>query len=312
VADSLLAAVRKEELEAWRTSTAALKRRVTDLSQELLGTYQELTGKLVDLFSRCDAADKAVAQINHSAPGIVHRLYGVEATLTNGRDTRIIPKVKLPKLSVDGRTSVDAWPLPVIPIGVAMHDHVQAMMRGARPVSEAERIAESARVVAFGEEQERGRVRLNEEAAARTPGPVFPAAARCDDGGKLQRGSSPLVSRRRSASLSRTRSAGSCAPGGRRSPGPRCGRRLGLPGSREPDMHALHVGHPTALAPAFPAGGTGHAGDGDVGFVGVVTHTTGSQPNKLVYQRMGCGCGVSFRQLQTCRATRPGRQWADL
>jgi hypothetical protein len=31
---------------------------------------------------------------------------------------------------------------------------------------------------------------------------------------------------------------------------------------------------------------------------------------KLVYQRMGCGCGVSFRQLQTCRAARPGRQWA--
>jgi hypothetical protein len=26
---------------------------------------------------------------------------------------------------------------------------------------------------------------------------------------------------------------------------------------------------------------------------------------------MGCGCGVSFRQLQTCRATRSGRQWAN-
>jgi len=25
---------------------------------------------------------------------------------------------------------------------------------------------------------------------------------------------------------------------------------------------------------------------------------------------MGCGCDVSFRQLQTCRGTRPGRQWA--
>jgi hypothetical protein len=29
-----------------------------------------------------------------------------------------------------------------------------------------------------------------------------------------------------------------------------------------------------------------------------------------VHQRMGCGCGVRFRQLQTCRSTRCGQQWA--
>jgi hypothetical protein len=108
-----------------------------------------------------------VALANHGAPGVLHCLHGVEATPTNGSATKIIPKVKLPTLTLDGRTVPDAWPLPTTPIGVLMHDQVAAMMRGARPPTEDERIAESMRIVAFGEEQERGRVRLNEEAAAR-------------------------------------------------------------------------------------------------------------------------------------------------
>jgi hypothetical protein len=36
-----------------------------------------------------------------------------------------------------------------------------------------------------------------------------------------------------------------------------------------------------------------------------------SPVDRALFDRVvGCGCGVSFRQLQTCLATRPGRQWA--
>jgi hypothetical protein len=41
-------------------------------------------------------------------------------------------------------------------------------------------------------------------------------------------------------------------------------------------FHALHLGHPTALAPSFAPPGAGHAGDSDVGFVGLVKHAPGS------------------------------------
>jgi hypothetical protein len=36
-----------------------------------------------------------------------------------------------------------------------------------------------------------------------------------------------------------------------------------------------------------------------------------SPVDRALFDRIvGCGCGVSFRQLQTCLATRPWRQWA--
>jgi hypothetical protein len=161
------AATRREDVENWKTSTADLKQRVTDLSQELLATYADVTGKLVDLFSRCDAADKAVALVNHGAPGVLHCLHGVEATLTNGSATKIIPKIKLPALALDGRDAPDIWPPRVIPIGIELSAHVAAMMGGARPMTEDERIAESMRVTKFYEDQERGRIRLGDEAEAR-------------------------------------------------------------------------------------------------------------------------------------------------
>jgi hypothetical protein len=137
---------------------------------ELLTTYTELSGKLVDLFKRCDAADEAVALVNHGAPGVLHCLYGVEATLTNGSATKIIPKVRLPTLALDGRDAPDIWPPRTIPIGIALSAQVAAMMGGARPQTEDERIAESMRVTKFYEDQERGRFRLGEEAEARARG----------------------------------------------------------------------------------------------------------------------------------------------
>jgi hypothetical protein len=163
----LQAATRREELAQWKARTAGLQQRVADLSQELLGVYAETTAKLVDLFSRCDAADKAVAQINYAAPDTLHRLCGVEATLTKGSDTKIIPRVKLPTLTSNGHAAPDAWPPVAIPIGVQLHDAMIAGMRMARPPTEDERIAESMRVVAFYDQQEAGRIKLNEAAEAR-------------------------------------------------------------------------------------------------------------------------------------------------
>ncbi len=97
----------------------------------------------------------------------MHCLYGVEATLTNGRGTQIIPRVRLPALTLDGRTAPDIFPLPTPGIGVEMARQVQDMMSGVRPMTEAERIAENARHLAQGEADEREHQRLNTEAAAR-------------------------------------------------------------------------------------------------------------------------------------------------
>jgi hypothetical protein len=163
-----LAAVKREVREQWEASISDLELRVTNLAQELLSVYPELVTRLVDMFSRCAAVDKEVMQANSSAPDGMRHLRSIEATVTNGSSTKIIPRVKLPTLTVDGRTVPDAWPLPAPSIGVAMHDQVLAMCRGAPPPpTEAERIAESARHVAHGEAMEREHQRLNDEAAAR-------------------------------------------------------------------------------------------------------------------------------------------------
>jgi hypothetical protein len=161
------AAARREELEKWKTDTAALKQRVTDLSQKLLSVYADVTGKLVELFGRCDAADREVSQINHAAPGVLHCLHGVEATLTNGRGTKIIPKVKLPALTLDGREAPDVWPPRTVPISVTLSAHVGAMMGAGRAMTEEERVMESARHVADGERRERVSEQMRSDAAAR-------------------------------------------------------------------------------------------------------------------------------------------------
>ena len=161
-----LATVKREACEEWEASTADLELRVTNLAQELLSTYPELTAKLVDLFRRIDAADKEVLQINFTAPDRCRWLRTVEAMATNSA-TKIIPLVKLPVLAVDGSTKPDAWP-PVATIGLEMYEMVSAMCRGAPPPpSEAERVESSQRQMAFVEEQERGRERLAAEAHVR-------------------------------------------------------------------------------------------------------------------------------------------------
>jgi hypothetical protein len=84
-------------------------------------------------------------------------------------DISVIEKCQLP-LFGNGHGSGMLWPparpLPQKPLGVAMHDQVLAMMSARQP-TEDERIAESARVMKFYEDQEAGRIRLKEEAEAR-------------------------------------------------------------------------------------------------------------------------------------------------
>jgi hypothetical protein len=160
----LQAAQRREELERWKTNTTDIRQRVFDLGKELKEVYPQVVATLVDLFRRCEAADREAATFNGAAPFGCY-IPNVEEVMTDKiGTTKIIPKVKLPTLT----GTVDAWPLPTPPLGVAMYDHVLAMMRNAPPPpTEEERAAESARLVAFGEERERGRVRMNEEAEAR-------------------------------------------------------------------------------------------------------------------------------------------------
>jgi hypothetical protein len=150
-------AVKREEIENWKARTSDLQQRVTDLGQELLSVYAEATEKLVDIFKRCNAADEAVASVNNAAPDTLHRLWSVEAILTKGSTAKIIPRVKLPTLTVDGHVAPDTWPPVAVPIGVQLHDAMIASMRGARPPTEDEKIAESMRVTKYYEDQERGR-----------------------------------------------------------------------------------------------------------------------------------------------------------
>ncbi len=163
------AALKREAREKWEESIRDLELRVVSLSKELLSTYPEAVAKLVDLFRRCAEADKEVMLVNANAADGLRRLRGVESTATNG-DTKIISKVKLPTLTVEGHTTaIDAWPPPQPSVGIELSNAVLAAARSGmmRPPTEAERAAESKRVMEYYEQQEQGRERLAAEAHAK-------------------------------------------------------------------------------------------------------------------------------------------------
>jgi hypothetical protein len=153
-------ALAREAREQWLADTSELGSRIASLEKELAEVYPRAVGELIDLFRRVEAANREATRFNSVAP----RGYGL--TGVDGAK-RILDKVRLPA-PVGGDTAPDVWPIPPeVPLGVQLSAHVAAMMTGARPVSEQERIAESARIVAHGEAQERGRMKKNEEAEMR-------------------------------------------------------------------------------------------------------------------------------------------------
>jgi hypothetical protein len=154
--------VEREEKERWSAEGRIIERKIIDLAKELASTYPKIVTELVDLFQRIATADREAASFcNRSPPG--HFVRGVEATIGDGR-AKIIELVRLPVLTAKGVEN--AWP----PKSTWVTDYalsVAAGMQSVMPPTEADRVAEGARVIAHAEEMEAGRLRLNQEAAAR-------------------------------------------------------------------------------------------------------------------------------------------------
>jgi hypothetical protein len=139
-----VAAVKKEEQAAWAIKTAHLRQRAHDLRQEFPTSYQRLVTQLADLLALATDTDREIAVANLLAPpgmGMV----GV------GR-AEIIGKVRLPSLS----SNIDAWP-PRQHISLEYSEMIMAGLRGARPLTEAERAEAAARHIAHGIADERAR-----------------------------------------------------------------------------------------------------------------------------------------------------------
>jgi hypothetical protein len=164
-------ACQRERETVWNADIDEVELKVAKVADELTEVYQRCVTELVDLFTRVTAVDQEVQRVNNITD-CQRKLRKVELVARgipgfSTGDVSVIEKCQLPPLIFGHGKMVMAWPLPTVPIGVLMHDHVAAMMRGARPPTEDEKIAESMRVVKYAEEQERGRVQLNEAAAER-------------------------------------------------------------------------------------------------------------------------------------------------
>jgi hypothetical protein len=156
------AAIKKEEREKYKAEAAVIERKITDLAKELATTYPETVSRLVNLFQRIAAADREAANFcNLSPPG--HFVKGVEASIGGGE--KIIENVRLPVLTAKGVQN--AWP----PQNNWVTDYAETVRAGivnaGPPPSEADRIAEGRRVIEHAEQMEAGRLRLNNELAAR-------------------------------------------------------------------------------------------------------------------------------------------------
>jgi hypothetical protein len=67
-------------------------------------------------------------------------------------------------------------------------------------------------------------------------------------------------------------------------------------------VHARHLRQPTALAPAFPAGGAGHAGDDNAGIHGVVEDAPGSGLIRWQGGQVGKIGAAALAHATSCRA----------
>jgi hypothetical protein len=169
-------AKRREQRAEWEAEIADLDSRAAGIAQELAAVYPDLAGKLAELLGRVGAVDKEIAQINVRARYENMRELG---TVREGLkiDQRGFEEIKLPTLAPIGTIAKDIWPPPQPSIGVLYSQMVLAMCQGnpADTRSYEERLAdderrkalETQRVVAFYQDQERGRERLNAEARVR-------------------------------------------------------------------------------------------------------------------------------------------------
>jgi hypothetical protein len=155
------AAVEREERARYTAEAGVIENKITELARELATTYPETVSRLVDLFQRIATADREAASFcNRSPPG--HFVRGVEATIGGGE--KIIENVRLPVLTAKGVEN--AWP-PRSTWVTDYSESVRAGMQSVAPPTEADRAASAERVIAHARDMEAGRLRLNDELAAR-------------------------------------------------------------------------------------------------------------------------------------------------
>jgi hypothetical protein len=146
------AAVEREERARYTAEAAVIENKITELARELATTYPETVSRLVDLFQRIATADREAASFCNR----------VEATIGGGE--KIIENVRLPVLTAKGVEN--AWP-PRSTWVTDYSESVRAGMQSVAPPTEADRAASAERVIAHARDMEAGRLRLNDELAAR-------------------------------------------------------------------------------------------------------------------------------------------------
>jgi hypothetical protein len=154
------AAVERENHARWSAEGVVIEQKIVELAKELATTWPETVSRLVNLFQRIAAADREAASFCNRAPA-GYFVKGVEATI--GGAAKIIDKVRLPS-TVEG--AVDVWP-PKNDWATGYALSVAAGMQSVAPPTDAARAAEGQRVIEHAQQMETGRLRLNDELAAR-------------------------------------------------------------------------------------------------------------------------------------------------
>jgi hypothetical protein len=169
-----VAALAREAQASWETEAEELRKEVDEIAAYFKRVYSETAGHLVGVLEKMASIDLKVDALNSRAPNGVNWLRRTEATArgiprVNGKS--IFPQIHLPKLlGFDYPENAPlAWPPVAVNHALEYYHAVSAAITHAPPPpTDAERIAASERQMRFVAEQERGRERLNAEAAARS------------------------------------------------------------------------------------------------------------------------------------------------
>jgi hypothetical protein len=111
----------EEETTAWLADLEALKPERDALAEELREVYPDAVAKIVDLFVRITANDKALSEVLQARPaGVMGRLLSAELHARGlDRFTRDMPSLLTAVHLVDLDTGRQVWPPPKPPLAVA-------------------------------------------------------------------------------------------------------------------------------------------------------------------------------------------------
>jgi hypothetical protein len=166
------AAIKREEAAVWNAEAEEIEMKVAQLADELIGAYQRAAAQLVDIFLRISDMDAEVRSVN-TKPGKQRALRTTEEVARdidgfNPADS-IVKNCALPELVIGSKAHPKMlWPPPPVNHALQYALDVGRMLSGpALPPTAEQRAVEAKRMTDFYTEQERGRERLNSEAAAR-------------------------------------------------------------------------------------------------------------------------------------------------